>query len=180
MVNYVWGVAVYCIPSFREPQFKFPVGALRHIVLIEPNNFIMFFHGSLCLFFRNRKRLLPCPPVWEYLDHIAQGSPSSASGKRLEFALPQRPQPQWTMELWTGYHSVWLPFLLYKTFLSFPMAISLPFCKSFQSSPCQENSLKQACRKMLLEELSRWSGDLGQILAGCIILLGVLQSTRDS
>ena len=141
MVNYVWELLCIVSPLSESPNLNFLFGALRHIVLMKPNNFLnMFSHGSLCLFFRNRKRLLPCPPGWEYLDHIVQGSPSSASGKRLEFALPQRPQPQWTMELWTGYHSVWLPFLLYKTFTfpSFPLAISLPFCKNLINLPVRK------------------------------------------
>ena len=141
MVNYVWEPLSTVSPLSEIPNLNFLFGALRHTVLMKPNYFLnIFSHGSLCLFFRHRKRLLPCLSGWEYLDHIVQVSPSSASGKRLEFAFPQRPQPQWTMELWTGYHSVWLPFLLNKTFTfpSFPMATSLPFYKNLINLPVRK------------------------------------------
>lgn len=81
----------------------------------------------------------------------------------------------------------WVPFSL--TALSSVQNIYLPLfsnghipaiLQKLDQSLCQENSLKQACSKMLLRALPRWNGDLGQILAGCIILLGDLQSTRDS
>lgn len=138
MVNYVWELLSIVSPLSEIPNLNFLFGALRHTVLMKPNYFLnIFSHGSLCLFFRHGKRLLPCPSAER---GTLSKSVLPVLQERLEFAFPQRPQPQWTMELWTGYHSVWLPFLLNKTFTfpSFPMATSLPFYKNLVNLPVRK------------------------------------------